>query len=236
MLLKALMVVLAVSYPLLAHMAVRADSVPLTVASIAVLALLVLLPGLLRGNVAAWLTALAIAGALALLSQQSLIWLPLYAPAVLSDLAVAWVFARTLLPERIPLVLRIVRLLHPPDEHLNPGIPRYARRLTLAWAVLFSALGLVSLTLALFAAPNGILLLVGIRPAVTVSQHSWSVFANFIEYLIVAAFFALEYGYRRHRFPEQPYSNVLDFLRRMRSVAPEAIVADGRREGVPGPT
>jgi uncharacterized membrane protein len=236
MVLKALMVVLAVCYPLLAHMAVRADSVLLTVASIAVLALLVLLPGLLRGNVTAWLTALAITGALALLSQQSLIWLPLYAPAVLSDLAVAWVFARTLLPERIPLVLRIVRLLHSPDEQLNPGIPPYARRLTVAWAVLFSVLGLVSLTLALFAAPNGILLLVGVRPGVTVSQHSWSLFANFIEYLIVAGFFGLEYSYRRHRFPEQPYTNVLDFLRRMRTVAPEAIVADGRREGVPGPT
>ena len=230
------MVALAVCYPLLAHMAVRADSLLLTAASIGALALLVLLPGLLRGNLSAWLTALAIGGALALLSQQSLIWLPLYAPAVLGDLVVAWVFARTLLPERVPLVERIVRLLHGPDEQLNPDIAPYARRLTLAWAVLFGLLGLISLGLALFAEPNGILVLLGLRPLLTVSQHSWSLFANFIEYLLVAGFFAVEYGYRRRRFPEQPYANVLDFLKRMLTVAPEAVISAGRRERIPGPT
>ena len=230
------MVALAVCYPLLAHMAVRADSVALTIASIAALALLVLLPGLLRGSASSWLASLVIAGALALLSQQSLIWLPLYAPAVLSDLVVAWVFARTLLPEREPLVERIVRLLHAPEEELNPAIAPYARRLTLAWAVLFGSIGLVSLGLALFAEPNGILVLLGLRPVITVSQHSWSLFANFIEYGLVAVFFAVEYGYRRYRFPEQPYANVLDFLTRMATVAPEAIVSEGRRERIPGPT
>jgi uncharacterized membrane protein len=236
MLLKAVMVALAVCYPLLAHLAVLADSVLLTVASIAVLALLALLPGLLRGSVAAWLAAGVIGGALAVLSQQSLIWLPLYAPAVLSDLLVAWIFARTLLPQRVPLVERIVRLLHAPDESLNPAIGPYARRLTLAWAVLFGSLGAISLLFALLATPNGILVLIGVHPAFTVSQHSWSLFANFIEYLLVAGFFALEYSYRRQRFPEQPYANIFDFLRRMLAVAPEAIGSEGRRASVPGPT
>jgi uncharacterized membrane protein len=236
MLLKAVMVALAVCYPLLAHLAVLAESVPLTVASIGVLAVLVLLPGLARGSLSAWLSVLLIGGALAVLSQQGLIWLPLYAPAVLSDLFVAWIFARTLLPQRVPLVERIVRLLHAPDEKLNPAIWPYARRLTLAWAALFVAVGCISLVLALLATPNGILVVLGVHPALTVSQHSWSLFANVIEYVIAAGFFALEYLYRRYRFPEQPYANVIDFLRRMRSVAPEAIGSDARRERVPGST
>jgi uncharacterized membrane protein len=236
MVLKAVMVALAVCYPLLAHMAVVADSVPLTVASISVLALLAMLPGLVRGNLTAWAAALIVGFTLALLSQQSLVWLPLYAPAVISDAAVAWVFARTLLPERVPLVERIVRLLHAPDEKLNPAIPPYARRLTLAWAGLFGAFGLISLVLALLAVPNGILVLLGSHPVVSVSQHTWSLFANIIEYLLAAGFFAIEYGYRRYRFPEQPYANVLDFLRRMLSVAPTAISSEGRRQGVAGPT
>ena len=39
--------------------------------------------------------------------------------------------------------------------------------------------------------------------------------ANLIEYLIVAAFFAIEYAYRRQRFPRQPYRNMFDFVRRL---------------------
>jgi len=225
MLLKGIMIALAVCYPLLAHFAVVRGSALLTAASLGALALAVLLPGLARGRPAAYVSAAAAAAILIVLARSSLAWLPLYAPAIVTDLFGAWLFARTLTPGRVPLIERIVRLLHAPDEQLDPAIEVYARRLTIAWAGLFAVLAAVSLAMALFAAPNGILLLLGLHPGVTVPQEVWSLFANLLEYGIVAAFFAIEYGYRRQRFPQQPYANILDFLRRMVRVAPAAFGA-----------
>ena len=62
-----------------------------------------------------------------------------------------------------------------------------------------------------------------ITPPVTVPQEWWSLFANLIGYLIVAAFFVIEYAYRRRRFPRQPYRNMLDFLRRMLAAMPRLL-------------
>jgi uncharacterized membrane protein len=101
-------------------------------------------------------------------------------------------------------------------------VTAYARTLTLAWAVLFAVLAMTSLVLALLADPNGILLLLGFTPHVTVPQRAWSLFANFLEFAVVVTFLIVEYAYRRRRFPEQPYANLLDFLRRLIAVAPEA--------------
>jgi hypothetical protein len=51
----------------------------------------------------------------------------------------------------------------------------------------------------------------------------WSLFANLIGYLLVAAFFLIEYAYRGRRFPQQPYRNLFDFLRRMLAALPELV-------------
>jgi len=46
-------------------------------------------------------------------------------------------------------------------------------------------------------------------------QEWWSLFANLIAYVIVVAFFVVEYAYRRRRFPRQPYRNMLEFMQRL---------------------
>ncbi|HTV53276.1 MAG TPA: hypothetical protein VME21_18925, partial [Steroidobacteraceae bacterium] len=124
------------------------------------------------------------------------------------------------------------RLMHAREERLEASIVSYARVLTGVWALLFAALALVSLALALIARPNGILPLLGITPAVSVRQSTWSLFANFLEYAIVALFFVLEYAYRRRRFPQQPYTGMLDFLRRLSAVAPRALARRECRDGL----
>jgi len=45
-------------------------------------------------------------------------------------------------------------------------------------------------------------------------------FANLIAYVIVVAFFAVEYAYRRRRFPQQPYRNMLEFVQRLLASLP----------------
>jgi hypothetical protein len=55
---------------------------------------------------------------------------------------------------------------------------------------------------------------------VTVPVSVWSLFANFLNYVIAGAFFLAEYIYRQHRFPEQPYRNIVDFMRKAGRLGP----------------
>ena len=216
------MIALAIAYPIVAHAAVLTHSTGVTVASLAVLAALVLLPRLARGGVIAWCAIPLTVVGLALLWRAHAAWLPLYAAPVLAPLFASWVFGHTLAAGETPLIVRLVRLLHDPEP---PGeeIERYARRVTLGWTLLLASLALISLTLALLAVPNGILEMSGVRPPITVTQETWSLFANFLNYVFAAAFFLIEYAYRRHRFPQQPYRNLFDFMKRAAAVGHRAL-------------
>ena len=189
---------LAFAYPLVAHLAVARSSAKLTIAAIAMLALSVLLPFLVRGRLMAWLTVPLLIATCWWLANSSMHVLPLYLPPVLVPVFLAWIFGQTLLPGRTPLIEQLVHMLHAPDAVPEDAALVYARRLTLAWTVLFVALASTNLLLAVFAEPE-----------------QWSLFANLIAYVIVVAFFAVEYAYRRRRFPHQPYRNLLEFVQRL---------------------
>jgi len=213
--------VLALAYPVLAHAAIAGHSVALAVAAIATLAAAALLPALARGRVAAWLAAPLIAFACWRLSQARIPELPLYAPPVLVPAFMAWLFGQTLLPGRTPLIAQLIRHLHSDSEREpEPDVWRYARALTQVWTLVFIAIATANLVLAAVASPDGLLLAAGITPPFTAPQEWWSLFANVLGYLIVAALFVIEYAWRRHRFPEQPYRNMFDFLRRMAAAMP----------------
>jgi len=216
------MIALGIAYPLIAHAAVVSHNAAVTTASLAVLAALVMLPRLARGSVPMWCAVPLVIAALVLLWRAHAAWLPLYATPVFVTLFAAWVFGHTLAPGEMPLIVRLVRLLHAPEDP-GPEIERYARNVTLAWALLLSGLSLLSLTLALVAEPNGSLLMSGVRPPFTVSVETWSLFANFLNYGIAAGFFLIEYTYRRRRFPQQPYRNLFDFINRARRVGHRVI-------------
>jgi uncharacterized membrane protein len=200
---RQLPVAFAAAYPLVAHLAAARNSVRLTVAAVALLAVSALLNSLLRGRVAAWLAVLIIIVVCWALALSSLRLLPLYVPPVLVPAFLAWVFGQTLLSGRTPLIEQLVHELHAPDTLPEPAALVYARNLTLAWTVLFVVLAVTNLLLAAFAEPE-----------------QWSLFANLIAYLIVMAFFIVEYAYRRRRFPRQPYRNMLEFVQRLLTSLP----------------
>jgi uncharacterized membrane protein len=212
----------AVAYPLVAHIAASRDSLALTLLAIALLAAATLMPALVRGNIPAWLAAAGIAFSCWLLWRMSLPVLPLYIAPVLVPAFMAWVFGHTLSAGSVPLIARLIRALHADDEP-EPAVWQYARALTLAWTLFFIALASSNLLLAAFAEPGGLLLASGISPALTVPRQWWSLFANVLGYVLVALFFVIEYAYRRHRFPKQPYRNFFDFLRRMSAVMPQLL-------------
>ena len=217
---RPLTTVLACCYPIVAHAAISSRSVALTIAAIALLAAVAILPGLVRGNLYGWLAVPLIAAGCWTLSRAATPAIALYIAPVLVPAFMAWIFGHTLLPGHVPAIEQLIRLLHPPHDPPEPAVWPYARRLTLAWTVLFVVLASLNLLLAALATPDGLLLAAGIDPPVAVPQEWWSWFANVIGYLIVAAFFVLEYAYRRTRFPRQPFRNMLDFIRRIVAVMP----------------
>jgi len=214
---------LAILYPVVAHLAVAHDNAHLAVASLVLLAAVVLLPGLVRGNAIAWTSSALVAVALVWVAGRDIAWLPLYAPPVVISFGMAWMFGQSLQAGRVALIERIVQLMHAPGDTIDAAIPPYARRLTLLWTLLFLALGLTNLALALCATPNGILLWLGVEPLITVPRQVWSLFANLLNYVILGAFFVVEYIYRRYRFPQQPYKNMLDFIRRASAIGPRLL-------------
>src|SRR5262245_36871967 len=215
---------LAFGYPLLAHAAIASDSLALTIGAVAMLGLVMLLPGLVRGGVGAWLGLPMLALACWWMSTTTVPVLPLFVAPVLVPAFMAWVFGHTLSPDRTPLIEQLIRALHAQSEQApDPDVWPYARRLTLAWTLLFVAIASLNFLLALLAEPDGVLLSAGVRPPWTVPLEWWSVFANLLGYVLVAVFFLIEYAYRRRRFPQQPYRNMFDFIRRMLAALPELV-------------
>lgn len=219
---KILLLLLALAYPVLAHLASVLGRPALRTAAVAALVALVLAP-LLRAKpvVGAFATLAAVAACVAL-AQHDRLELLLFLPPVLIPAFGAWLFGHTLVPGRVSLIEQLVALIHG-DGPIDPGVPAYARRLTLAWALLMALLAGANAALALLAAPGGVLLALGIEPPVRVPLAWWSWLANVGGYVLLALLFAAEYAYRRRRFPDQPYRDFADFAARVRAVGPRLV-------------
>lgn len=215
--------VLGVAYPITTHVAIARRSSALTVLAVVILAALVMIPWLASGRLLAWLVLPVIAVGCWLISDAHLALLPLYLPPVIIPSAIAWLFGRTLLDGRMPLIEQFVRAMEQPGFEPDAAIQRYARQLTSVWAAMLVSLALINLLLAAFAAPRGLLIALGFTPAVTVPQETWSLFANFIAYMVIVVFFIIEYAFRRRRFPDQPYRNFADFIRRTIAASPRLL-------------
>jgi hypothetical protein len=74
----------------------------------------------------------------------------------------------------------------------------------------------------------------GLRPPVTVPLEAWSLFANVLNYVIIAAMFAVEYQVRLRRFPQQSYGSFFNFMRRLAGVGAMFRPTGGNLAGRPG--
>ena len=215
-----LRLLLALAYPLLAHLAGARHDPALAAIALGDLAVIVLLQALLQRRIGAWLLLAATVLGLAGLARSHYALLPLLLVPVALLVLMAWTFGRTLPRGRVPLITQIVAALDAmPASALAPELRSYTRNLTAAWAFLLGTLALVNLVLALLAVPNGLLASFGIAPPWTVSEAQWSWFANILNYGIVGGFFVGEYLVRKRRFPGR-YRSLLDFLQRMARLGP----------------
>ena len=146
---------LALAFLLLAHAAAVWQSQAVALFAAVILGLMFCWP-LHRRLPGFFLALLVTIGVGAALFLSGRIFLLLMLPPVVFNSMAGIYFARTLRPGAMPLIERIVRGIN--DGQLpHPDVSGYARRLTLAWAVLLLGLALINLLLALWAVPGGVL-------------------------------------------------------------------------------
>lgn len=122
----------------------------------------------------------------------------MYLPPVLINAALLLVFAKTLLPGEIPLVSRVASAWR---GTLDDAVARYTRRVTYAWVAFFAIMMVESIALALFA-----------------PVYIWSLFTNFLNYLIVFILFVVEYRLRFVFLPNHEHLGFREFCRLLLSI------------------
>lgn len=105
------------------------------------------------------------------------------------NLFLLWLFGRTLMGEREPLITGFARRIH---GTLPMHMELYTRRVTLAWCIFFAAQVLISAALFM-----------------TASLNPWSLFVNVLSLPLVVLMFVAEYGYRRMRYRNYPHVSIL---------------------------
>lgn len=105
------------------------------------------------------------------------------------NLFLLWLFGRTLLRGREPLVSQISRHI---NGQLSPDVAVYTRHVTIAWCIFFALQVVVSLLLYTFA-----------------PLAAWSFFINVLNLPLLILMFVGEKAYRTARFPNHPKTSIL---------------------------
>jgi uncharacterized membrane protein len=105
------------------------------------------------------------------------------------NLFLLWLFGRTLLRGREPLISQISRRI---NGELRPEVAGYTRHVTIAWCIFFLMQVTTSLMLYAFA------------PLAT-----WSFFINVLNLPLLILMFVAEKAYRTARFPNHPKTSIL---------------------------
>ena len=185
----ALGIALVLAYPATAHFARPATALAL----LATIGAYVLASVFIRHPLR-WLAPIAVAG-LFFVELPDWPWL-LYVPPIAINVALCWLFGRTLARGRTPLIARFALL---EQGTLTAELTDYTRALTWLWTLLFAGAACASLQLAL----SG-------------NRVAWSLFTNLVNYLLVAALFLGEFVYRRLRFRNYQHQSPLQMLRNVR--------------------
>jgi len=221
---KWLIVGITLGYFIAVHLAFLHHSPRAAAAAVALLFLLAL--AAIKGpRRLAWRVVLASLGAgLVTLTARGAPPLPLLLPPVLIPAAIAFVFGRTLVHGRTPLVEGFARGFYAPVVP-GPEILSYARVVTWAWTLLLASIALANAALAMSLSPGGMLELAGLAPPVPVAPATFVWFSNTGTYLLIAAGFVLEFALRVWRFPEYRFRNPLHFIREARTRLPNIVAA-----------
>ena len=108
------------------------------------------------------------------------------------NLFLLWLFGRTLLSGREPLISQISRHI---NGQLKPEIVIYTRQVNIAWCIYFALQMVISLLLYAFA-----------------SIAAWSFFINVLNLPLLILMFVAEHSYRTARFPNHARTTILKVI------------------------
>jgi len=193
---KLLLLVAFIAYPILLHAFILKDEVEMWQMLFVFAPLLGVAAWVLFRMVSkAWwpVLALAFAGVIYFVVASGHGRIGLLAVNGLSNAALnlflLWLFGRTLLPGREPLISQISRHI---NGELLPEVVEYTRHVTIAWCIYFVLQVVISLLLYLFA-----------------PIAAWSFFINVLNLPLLILMFVAEKTYRTLRFPNHPKTSIL---------------------------
>lgn len=193
---KILLVLAFIGYPVLLHAFILKEEVEmwqLTLVFAPLLAVAAWVVFRMVGKVWWPLVALVFAGAIYYIVTGSHGRIGLLAVNGLSNatlnLFLLWLFGRTLLRGREPLVSQISRRI---NGELKPDVVDYTRYVTIAWCIFFALQVIISLLLYAFA-----------------PIAAWSFFINVLNLPLLILMFVGEKAYRTARFPNHPKTSIL---------------------------
>lgn len=193
MLNRVIAIALIAAYPLLVHIAL-VFAVPqlLFVAPMLFLAG-VCWQGLGNRNKTVWLVFSLLCAAVLLLEYLGLTLYLLFLPPVVIPLLLLFIFGRTLVNGREPLITAIGEAARGP---LSQAMRTYTHRLTQLWCLVFVAMILWSAILPWLEQPE-----------------LWSWFTNIINYGVVGVLFVGEFMLRKKLFPTHNHPGFFEYLR-----------------------
>ena len=122
----------------------------------------------------------------------------LFAIPVLINSGLAVFFGLSLLPDRTPIITKYAILIR---GEIDTRVAVYTRRVTQLWTIFFVALAVESLLLALYA-----------------PIETWSLFANFLNYIFAALLFTAEYYFRIHHLDHLEHMSLPRFIHNLSKV------------------
>lgn len=190
---RILAIALVVAYPLLVHV-----SLVFAIPQLMFIAPLVFLTGvfwygLIARHLLAWVLFMALSASIVLVEYLGLTLYLLYLPPILLPLLLLFIFGRTLLGGREPLITAIGEAARGP---LSARMRNYTRRLTLLWCVVFVIMIIWSAILPWLEQPE-----------------LWSWFTNVINYGVVGVLFVGEFILRKKLFPTHNHPDFFEYLR-----------------------
>jgi hypothetical protein len=203
---------LLLAYPILAIAGDVTHRQIFPLIALLLLATALMLPRLLSLRTASWLVWLAIVAALVLSFVFGFADLLLESVPIFISALLAIGFGRTLAGNAEPLVARFIVALEGPERLAQPGVASYARDITWSWTLLLAVQAIGLTVLLLCAEHAGVLARLGLTSPLPLSDRWAAMWLHVGGYLVLAAAFALEYGYRRWRLRHLSHPGLHDML------------------------
>ena len=127
-----------------------------------------------------------------------------FMPPIAINFFVGMIFLNGLRKNQRPVIEKYIEAM---EGSVDAEQRRYARSVTIAWVVVLFGLMLESIILSAF-----------------FSHEVWSLFTNFINYIILGLMFVVEYIVRLRVFPDRQHMSFVEYMTKLKSISLKSVV------------